>query len=102
MKPRKLLRRAYSRKFPLNNLLDELFHMVLEQVDKQDLLDLYLVSRGLYLRVALILYRNISLNLRRASHRQLLRHHTFELASRSTYDSSNFFDLTVPTRSNLQ
>jgi hypothetical protein len=63
MKPRKLLRRANSHKFTLNLLLDELFYIVLEQVDKQDLLNLCLISRGLHLRVALILYRNISLNL---------------------------------------
>jgi hypothetical protein len=56
MKPRKLLRRAISHKFPLNLLLDELFYIVLEQVDKQDLLNLCLISRGLHLRVALILY----------------------------------------------
>jgi hypothetical protein len=63
MKARELTRRAKSRNFPINGLLDELLYMILERLDKQDLLNLGLVSRGIYLRVASVLYKDIELNL---------------------------------------
>jgi hypothetical protein len=73
MKGRKLTRRAKSRKFPINGLLDELLYMILERLDKQDLFNLGLVSRGIYVRVARVLYKDIELNLRRATPQQLLQ-----------------------------
>jgi hypothetical protein len=73
MKARELTRRAKSRKFPINGLLDELLYMILERLDKQDLLNLGLASRGIYLRVASVLYKDIELNFRRATHQQLLQ-----------------------------
>jgi hypothetical protein len=73
MKARELTRRAKSRKFPINGLLDELLYMILERLDKQDLLNLGLVPRGIYLRVASVLYKDIELNLRQATHQQLLQ-----------------------------
>jgi hypothetical protein len=102
MKARELTRRAKSRKFPINGLLDELLYMILERLDKQDLLNLSLVPRGIYLRVASVLYKDIELNLRQATHQQLLQrlsHPRTRLPS--TYNYWVYSDLTTLTRSNL-
>jgi hypothetical protein len=77
MKLRKLLTRtkdAKSCKSLLDALPGELLYTILEQIDDtKDLLSLCLVSRQIYLRTFPVLYQDVQLNLRRASHRQLLK-----------------------------
>jgi len=66
-------KRSARQYFPLETLIEDLMDIVLEQISfTEDLLNLCLVSRRLYIRISPALYRNTNLNLSKTSHRRTL------------------------------